>query len=50
VPAINYYVPDSKYAKLVFISQDRGVKVKTLIDEALDEWLDIQEHGDETDG
>jgi len=39
LPAINYYVPDSKYAELVYEATRRGVKVKALIDEALDEWL-----------
>ena len=42
MPAINYYVPDNKYASLVFMAQDRGVKIKALIDEALDAYLDVQ--------
>jgi len=41
MPAINYYVPDSKYAELVYEATRRGVKVKTLIDEALDAWLKL---------
>jgi len=39
MPAINYYVPDSKYAELVYEAHKRGTKVKALIDEALDIWL-----------
>jgi len=39
MPAINYYVPDSKYAELVYEAHRRDAKVKALIDEALDEWL-----------
>jgi len=39
MPAINYYVPDSKYAELVYEAHKRSVKVKALIDEALDIWL-----------
>jgi len=41
MPAINYYVPDSKYAELVYEATRRGVKVKALIDEALDAWLKL---------
>jgi len=41
MPAINYYVPDSKYAELVYEATRRGAKVKTLIDEALDAWLKL---------
>jgi len=41
LPAINYYVPDSKYAELVYEATRRGVKVKALIDEALDAWLKL---------
>ena len=39
MPAINYYIPDETYARLVYLSVERGIKVKKLIDEALDLWL-----------
>jgi len=54
MPAINYYIPEDKYTKLIFKCVERNeelhicnpekqVKLKHLIDEALDEWFDKQE-------
>ena len=36
MPAINYYIPETKYVKLVYEAHARGIKIKTLIDEALE--------------
>ena len=40
MPAINYYIPEQKYARLIYISMQKNLKVKKLIDEALDKWLE----------
>jgi len=43
MPAINYYVPDSKYDQLVILSKKKGMTKKQMLDKALDEWLAKQE-------
>lgn len=46
MPAINYYIRDQTYARLVYLSAEKGVKLKELIDIAVEEYLVREGEGD----